>query len=209
MLHRVPTALATETSDFLTRLLWQMAGLMLIGMALLKLGVLTAGRSRMFYGALATVGFGAGIALNVLALWRSAATQWDLLDFALVSQPLSYWGNLGVALGWVGLASVLCRRGWPLRPLRAVGRMALTNYLLQSVICTAIFYGHGLGLFGRVDRAGQFMIVLAVWTVEWLASAVWLRHFTVGPVEWITRWVVYGRRPGLLRSSPVAVSSHG
>jgi uncharacterized protein len=202
MAQRVPAALETQTVDFVTRLLWQMTGLMLIGMALFKLGVLSAARSRTFYLRMGALGFGAGTLLISLGLRRSFATQWDLLDFALVSQQLHYWGNLFVALGWTALVMLLCQRGWPLRPVAAVGRMALSNYLLQSVICTTIFYGHGLGLFGRVDRAGQLAIVVGVWAFQLLASSAWLRYFAVGPVEWVTRWLVFRRRPSFLRSSP-------
>jgi len=203
--HRVPAAWEMQTWSFYTHFLWQMMGLMLIGMALFKLGALSAARSRTFYRVLASVGFGAGMLLNALGLWRSVATKWDLLDFALVSQQLHYWGNLLVALGWVGLVMLLCQRGWQLGLTAAVGRMALTNYLLQTVICTTIFYGHGLGLFGSVDRAGQFAIVLAVWAFELLASSAWLRYFAVGPVEWLLRWVVHGRRPSFLHSSTAPV----
>jgi uncharacterized protein len=203
MAQRVPAALETQTVAFVIRLLWQMTGLMLLGMALFKLGVLSAARSGVFYRRMGILGFGVGILLNSLGLWRSAATSWDLLDFMLVSQQLHYWGNLSVALGWVGVVSLLCQRDWPLRSVEAVGRMALTNYLLQSVICTTIFYGHGLGLFGRVDRAGQLAIVVAIWAFQLLASVAWLRYFAVGPVEWLTRWLVFRRRPSFLRPSPV------
>src|SRR2546428_12895026 len=96
---------------------------------------------------------------------------------------------------------LLCQRGWQLGPVAAVGRMALTNYLLQTLICTSIFYGHGLGLFGHVDRAGQFGIVLGVWAFQLAASSAWLRYAAMGPVEWVLRWFVYRRRPTLLRSS--------
>ena len=202
MAQRVPAALETETIQFVTRLLWQMTGLMLMGMALFKLGVLSAVRSRAFYLRMASLGFGAGLLLIALGLWRSSAMGWDLLDFVLVSQQLQYWGDLLVALGWVALVMLLCQRGWPLRSVEAVGRMALTNYLMQSVICTTIFYGHGLGLFGRVDRAGQLALVVAIWAFQLIASAVWLRYFAVGPVEWLTRWLVFRRRPIFLRASP-------
>ena len=205
MAQRVPAALENETVSFVTRLLWQMTGLMLMGMGLFKLGVLSAARSRAFYLRMATLGFGAGILLIALGLWRSYATKWDVLDFVLVSEQLHYWGNLFVALGWVALVMLLCQRGWALRSVVAVGRMALTNYLLQSVICTTIFYGHGFGLFGRVDRAGQFAMVVGIWAFQLLASSVWLRYFAVGPVEWLTRWLVFKRRPGFVRSSPAAV----
>jgi len=105
---------------------------------------------------------------------------------------LMIWGNLLVALGWVALVMLLCQRGWHLRPVAAVGRMALTNYLLQTMICTTIFYGHGLGLFGQVDRAGQFAIVLGVWAFQLLASSAWLGYFALGPVEWVVRLIVFG-----------------
>ena len=202
MAQRVPAALENEIVTFLTRLLWQMTGLMLIGMGLFKLGILSAARSRAFYVRMATIGFGTGILLIALGLWRSYATKWDVLDFVLVSEQLHYWGNLSVALGWVALVMLVCQRGWTVRPIAAVGRMALTNYLMQTVICTTIFYGHGLGLFGRVDRAGQLAIVMGIWVFQLAASSVWLRYFAVGPVEWLTRWFVFKRRPGLTRSSP-------
>ncbi len=207
MAHRVPVAWETHTWHFVTRIFWQVTGVMLIGMGLFKLGVLSAARSRIFYRALGAFGFGGGVLLVSLGLWRSFVTSWDLLDFWLVSQQLSYWGNLLVALGWVALVMLLCQRGWQLGSVAAVGRMALTNYLLQTVICTTIFYGHGLGLFGQVDRAGQFAIVLGVWAFQLLASSAWLRYFALGPVEWVLRWFVYGRRPSLLRSLPAAAEA--
>jgi uncharacterized protein len=203
MAQRVPAALETETIQFVTRLLWQMTGLMLMGMALFKLGVLSATRSRTFYRRMAGLGFGVGLLLIALGLWRSAAMGWDLLDFVLVSQQLEYWGDLFVALGWVALTMLACQRGWALRPVEAVGRMALTNYLMQSVICTTIFYGHGFGLFGRVERAGQLVLVVVIWAFQLIASQVWLRYFAVGPVEWLTRWLVFRRRPSFMRDSPV------
>ena len=202
MRHRVPTAWEIHTWSFVTRLFWHMTGLMLIGMALFKVGVLSAARSSTFYRVLGAFGFGGGVLLISRGLWRSFATKWDILDYVLVSQELRSWGNLLVALGWVTLVMLLCQRGWQLGPVAAVGRMALTNYLLQTLICTTVFYGHGLGLFGQVDRAGQFLIVLGVWAFQLLASSTWLGHFAVGPVEWVVRWLVFGRRPRLLRSSP-------
>jgi len=207
MAQRVPAALETETVSFVTRLLWQMTGLMLMGMALFKLAVLSAARSRVFYVRMAILGFGVGILLIALGLWRSHATKWDLLDFVLVSEQLHYWGNLFVALGWVALAMLLCQRGWALRRVAAVGRMALSNYLLQTVICTAIFYGHGFGLFGRVDRTGQLAIVVGIWALQLVASSAWLRYFAVGPVEWLTRWLVFKRRPSFVRSSPAVAGA--
>jgi uncharacterized protein len=201
MRYRVPAAREIQTWHFVTYLFWQMTGLMLLGMALYKLGVLSAVRSRVFYLRMGAFGFGAGTLLIAAGLWRSFATEWDLLDYVLVSQQLHYWGNLLVALGWTALVMLLCQRGWRLDPVASVGRMALSNYLLQTLICTTIFYGHGLGLFGQVERTGQLLIVLGVWAFQLLASSAWLGHFALGPVEWALRWIIYGRRPRLLRSA--------
>ena len=202
MAHRVPAAWESQTWTFVTRVFWQTTGLMLLGMALFKLGVLAAARSRLFYLRMAAAGFGGGTLLIAIALWRGFATGWDLLDYVLVSQELKYWGNLLVALGWTALVMLLCQARWPLRLLANVGRMALSNYLLQTLICTTIFYGHGFGLFGHVERAGQFAIVLAIWAFQLIASTLWLSRFAAGPVEWATRWFVFGRRPRFLRLAP-------
>jgi uncharacterized protein len=153
---------------------------------------------------MSAVGFAGGVLLISLGLWRSFATKWDVIDYVLVSQELRSWGNVLVALGWMALVMLLCQRGWQFGPIAAVGRMALTNYLLQTVICTTLFYGHGLGLFGQVERAGQFAIVVAIWGFQLLASSVWLAYFTLGPVEWAVRWVVFGRSTFLRSSGAVA-----
>jgi uncharacterized protein len=69
--------------------------------------------------------------------------------------------------------------------------MALTCYLLQTIICTTIFYGHGLGLFGKVNRVEQLVVVLAVWAILLVLSPIWLRRFRFGPFEWIWRCLSY------------------
>ena len=91
------------------------------------------------------------------------------------------------------------------RPFTAVGRTALTNYLLQSVLCTTIFYAHGLGWFGSVDRLGQVGLVAGVWAVQLVASPLWLRRFRFGPAEWAWRSLAYGTRQPL-RRTPVPKS---
>jgi uncharacterized protein len=75
--------------------------------------------------------------------------------------------------------------------LADVGRMALSNYLAQSVICTFIFYSYGLGLFGMIPRVGLVLIVLSVWALELWWSPKWLAKHTFGPVEWLWRSLTY------------------
>jgi uncharacterized protein len=83
-----------------------------------------------------------------------------------------------------------------LLPLAAAGRMPLTNYLLQSVLCTAIFYGWGLGLWGQVGAALQLGLAFAIFfAVQVPLSVFWFRRFHYGPMEYVWRLASYGRRP--------------
>ena len=109
-------------------------------------------------------------------------------------QMVNYVGSIGVFLGYVALVMLAVRSGWlpaVQRRLQAAGRMALTNYVSQSVICTLIFYGHGLGLFEQVDRLGQVAIVLAIWALQLIWSPWWLERFRFGPLEWFWRSLTY------------------
>ncbi len=78
--------------------------------------------------------------------------------------------------------------------LAPVGRMALTNYLLQSLICTTIFYGYGFGLFGTVNAAAGIALSLLIYVLQIPFSHWWLARFQFGPMEWLWRTLTYGRR---------------
>jgi uncharacterized protein len=194
MPHRAQEAVGIQTMIFLIFLSWRAGGLMLIGMGLYKLGVFAARKSAAFYATLVAAGVLAGIPIILLGVRRNLAAEWDPSYSFFLGIQFNYWGSLLVALGWVGLVMLICRAPaaapWT-RPLAATGRMALTNYLLQSVLCTLLFYGHGLGLYGRVERVGQAGIVVAVWIVQLILSPLWLRRFRFGPMEWLWRTLTY------------------
>jgi uncharacterized protein len=108
----------------------------------------------------------------------------------------NHWASILVSLGYVAAVMLFCLGfgDTPVaRGLASVGRMPLTNYLLETIICTTIFYGHGLGLFGKVQRIGQIAIVLGVWMLLIGLSTWWLRHFRYGPFEWLWRSATYWR----------------
>ena len=181
---------------------WRAGGLMLIGMALFRYGVFGAQRSSRFYATLIAVAVAVGLPLQAYGLALDFAYGWPVWSF-FVGAQLIYWPSIAVSLGYVGLVMLVCRRAALrrlTRPLAAVGRTALTNYLLQTILCTTIFYGHGLGWFGSVDRAGQIGVVAAVWAVQLAASPLWLRRFRFGPAEWAWRWLTYGVSPPLRRT---------
>jgi uncharacterized protein len=86
-----------------------------------------------------------------------------------------------------------------LLPFSYVGRMALTNYLAQSIVCTTIFYSYGLGLYGRVGPLADLFLAIALYSVQVPISAWWLARYRYGPAEWAWRWMTYGsvvRSPG-------------
>lgn len=196
MQHRVPTSIMLETVVLLMFTLWRAGGLMLIGMALYKWGVVTAARPPTFYRRLAVVGFCLGFPLAGAALWWNLRHGFSFEATWFSNGVLNYVGSLGVSLGYIACVMLWClsrRPGTGTRALGAVGRMALTNYLLQTILCTLIFYGHGLGLFGHVDRAQQWLVVLAVWAFQLAVSPWWLARFRFGPFEWLWRSMTYLR----------------
>jgi uncharacterized protein len=196
MAQRVPAAFEMETLVFVVQTGWRAIGLMLVGMALFKWGVLSAERSTGFYVRLAVIGLGVGFPVVAFGIVRNFAAGWSLDYSFFLGSQFNYWGSVGVSLGYVAVlmllakslrsAGIICR-------LAAVGRMAFTNYLLQTVICTTVLYGHGFGLFGRVQRWQQAVIVVVVWVAQLGLSPVWLRRFRFGPAEWLWRTLTYLR----------------
>ena len=73
-------------------------------------------------------------------------------------------------------------------------QMPNQNYLLQTLICTLLFYGHGLGWYGSVERWQQALVVLCIWSALLLGSPLWLARFRFGPMEWLWRSLTYWRR---------------
>jgi uncharacterized protein len=116
----------------------------------------------------------------------------------------NYWASFLVSLGWIG-AVMLVSQSSRARALShifaAVGRMAFTNYILQTVICTSIFYGYGLGFYGAFSRVQQFETVLAIWVTQLVVSLFWLRHFRFGPLEWLWRSLTYWKLQPFRRSA--------
>lgn len=197
MRARIPAAVALQTLVFLVLEGWRVCGLMLIGMALFKMGVFSAERSKRFYVAMVGIGYAVGLPLAITGVEKNFAAGWAFEYSMFLGSQFNYWGSLFVALGHVGVVMLACSSGLLgrlRRVLAALGRMALTNYLMQTVICITVFYGHGLGLFGYVERKHQVLIVFAVWAVQLFYSPIWLWHFKFGPAEWVWRSLTYGRR---------------
>jgi uncharacterized protein len=167
--------------------------MMLIGMGLLKLGVLTASRPPGLYAAMALLGFGAGVPCSAAAAYELYVHRFDPVGVAWVTAVYEP-GRLAVALAYIGVVMWIVRAGLLPRvaaALEKVGRMALTNYLTTTIVCTTIFNGYGLGWFGMLGRGQLYGVVLGVWCFEIAMSALWLRSFRFGPAEWVWRSLTY------------------
>ena len=178
-------------------LLWDMLGMMLFGMAMIKSGVLSAERSFAFYTKMAVIGYAIGIPLSVWFVWRNVHNNFDHVAMGfngILYEP----ARIPVCLGHIAVVMMIVKAGW-LRSitsrLAAVGQMALSNYILQSVICSTVFYGYGLGWFGTLQRYQVYYVVLACWIVHLAWSPWWLRRYRFGPLEWCWRSLTYWQRP--------------
>ncbi|MBT8252392.1 MAG: DUF418 domain-containing protein [Flavobacteriaceae bacterium] len=205
--HNSSGALFLETAVFLMIFLWRAAGLMLIGMAMFKAGVLTAEKSKGYYvrGLIFCVAI--GLMVSGYGIYVNYKADFSFEYSMYLGSQWNYWGSLFTAFGYICAVMLIAKTDalpWLRDRLAAVGRMALTNYLTQSIICVFIFWGIGLGLFGTFDRWQQLLVVLGVWVIQILWSKPWLNNFAFGPFEWLWRSLTYMKRQPFRNSELVA-----
>lgn len=167
---------------------WQLAGLMLTGAALMRSGWLKGSWSLAHYRRTALILLLVSAAIEFPGVYFQWASGWTFYPAGFflqlpreISAPLQAVGYAALCFGyWPTLA--------PLKVTRAVscvGRMALSNYLLQTLLCT-LFFNH-FGWFNRLDRLHLLLVVVVVWLINLSFSLLWLRYFRQGPVEWLWR----------------------
>jgi uncharacterized protein len=204
--ERAPDVLFMQTALFLYYLGWDALGRMLIGISLMKLGVFSADRSRRFYLTMMLAGYGVGLPLVAFGGYQDVQHQFDVVYLFSGGMWYNDFGSIPVALGHVGALILLYKSGaltWLTRRLAAVGRMALSNYLMHTILCTTLFYGYGFGLFGKLDRVQLLGVVLAIWALQLWLSPIWLRYFRFGPAEWLWRTLTYGKAQPMRAPRPV------
>ena len=169
-------------------------GYMLLGMACFKSGMLSGAWSAARYRRWIAVGFGLGIPAYVVLLVLEVRGGFDAFWVATSSLALSTPFRPLMIVGWACLIALLARPGGALTArFGAAGRMAFSNYLGTSLICSTLFYGYGGGLYGQLSRAELYLVVAAIWTLMLLWSKPWLEHFRYGPFEWLWRSLARGK----------------
>lgn len=176
-------------------MLWDCVGMMLLGMGLYRMGVLSAQRSKKNYLQLAIGGFALGLAVNGFELFQAVDSDFDAIVVSGYFQGTYQLGRVAMSMGWLGLIMLFCQGNlWSglKNRLAAVGRMALSNYLLHSLICLVLFTGAGFGLIGVFERWELYVIVLLIWMLQLALSPWWLKRYSFGPAEWLWRSLTYG-----------------
>ncbi len=205
--HRVPTVFMMQTFITLFFGIWRVGALMMIGMAMMKLGVFSGERSVSFYRNMMLAGYLIGLPLTIFSASDLYAHQFNQLYVMRVGGIANYWGSVIVAFGHTGLVMLIVKTG-ALQKLMArfaaVGRMALTNYLMHSIILTTVFYGYGFGLYGTIPRFWQMGFVVAVIGLQLMLSPWWLSRYRFGPVEWLWRSLTYWKRQPFCQQGSVA-----
>ncbi len=184
---------------------------MLVGMALFRSGILTGERPSRTYWQILIVAGAIGLVLRGADYAWQARTAFEL-DIHRLNPPMSLlrsgWyqpARLALTLAYVAMI-VLMVRGSSLawkEPFKALGRTALTTYTLQSVLTSLLFYA--LGYLGAFGAAGLMVVTFAICVITAVFSMIWLRHFPMGPMEWLLRRLAYGNPNGRTRGEAAAV----
>lgn len=152
-------------------------------------------QNTVLFKGMAWVGTGVGLMLGVAGLAGMAHPETkNIIEFEVASNLIFALSQLFLTAGYIGLFAMMSLTirgekliGW----LKPLGRMALTNYITQSLVLGLIFYGYAGGMYGELLRATQVLIVLALIIVQAIVSHIWLRHFKFGPLEWVWRSLTY------------------
>lgn len=196
-----PKVFAGQTKEFISRITDNVP-LMLLGMALFQLGFFTGQWHVKRYQQTLVIGYLLGIPLvsydwyylveitnkeeAMAEIYRTHSFTFTFLVY--------HSQRILLALGHVALITLIYKKGWlksVFRRLEAVGQMALTNYLMQSMFLAIIFYGFGFGLFNALSYYLLYFIVLAIWIIQVGYSPIWLQKYRFGPFEWFWRTITY------------------
>ncbi len=175
---------------------WDILSFMLIGIAFFKWRIFQGERTYKFYGILMIIGYAIGLSVNYYETMLNLNSDFDIIEMSKADQTYQL-GRLFTTLGHIGLFMLFIKTGilkFLQNALAAVGKMALTNYLMQTIICTTFFLGYGFGMFGKLQRYELYYVVIAIWIAQLIYSPIWLKYFKYGPAEWLWRSLSYMKK---------------
>lgn len=202
---RAPMALMMHFI-FVPLMMPNLLGIMTLGMALCRSGVLAGKNSNRWY--LITGAIALAIGATLTALWWIWTQSAEEAFIRSIRVSFVWMPGIPLGLGY-GMFVIAMSKTRAMNiistPLAAVGRMALTNYFLHTLLCTTFFYGYGFGYFASIEYPQLWIVIGAVWIVNIVFSLTWLRFFRFGPFEWIWRCMTYGKLLPILHSSSTPV----
>lgn len=185
---------ALETFLFVSEGLWRYSAMMITGIILFRLDWFKGNKGSVYYLRLGLVFLTLGSVISAYGLYLSNELQWPGGWSMTIGHQFTYIASFIMALSYIFILVCwsTCSLGSRIQNLlKKVGRMAFTNYILSSVVCTFIFYGHGLGYFAQFDRLQQWGVVLLVWLLILLLSNWVMNRYKQGPLEFIWRKLTY------------------
>jgi len=200
--YNASSALEEQTSIFYAEDIWDMLPYMFLGIMLLRVGFFDDRVSSTVHLAVALAGIGLGLAIH---LYLNLGLYENFRDPVRSLFYLTFFdfGRVPFVLGYASLIILIfrleiCRLIG--NGIEAVGRMALSNYLMQSVIGAFVFYGFGLAQFNLLSRLDLAAFIVLVWVFQLLFSVFWMRRFCYGPAEWLWRSLTYWKAQPLFRT---------
>jgi uncharacterized protein len=196
-----PLARKIETI-FLPIEIWDSLALMFLGLALFQWGFLTGQWSNRTYASVAAIGYAIGLPLAIYSFYHNYQfnPNHEAALLRMEQVPIEWtrliypFQRIFLVMAHVSALILLYKSRYAqglFRRLEAVGQMALTNYIMQSVICTLFFFGYGLNYYAELEFYQIYFVVLAIWVVQLVLSPIWLRNFRFGPLEWLWRSLTY------------------
>ena len=194
--------------------LWDMLCMMFIGMALFGWGFFSNKLSTSAYAIGLLLGYGIGIPIGWIFFDKGLGgfifNLGGYVDTYRVPHfVLGDFRRLFLCVGHASLIMLIFRSRiipWLMKGLANVGQMAFTNYLMQSIICTLIFYGYGLSNYNKLKFHQLYYVVAAIWIFQIIFSLIWLRYFRFGPFEWLWRSLTYWEKQPMRKTENYVVN---
>lgn len=178
---------------------WDLLSFMFIGMAFFKLRVFHGEKTYLYYLIMMVTGYLIGLSINYYETSIDVNSNFDVVAMSKSGQTY-HIGRLFTTLGHIGLFMLFIKSGFLnflQKSLAAVGKMALSNYLIHSIITAFVFLGFGFALYGKLQRYELYYVVGAIWLFQLIFSPIWLKYFQYGPAEWLWRSLTYKKKQPL------------
>jgi len=196
LLYKAPINQSMQTYVMYRYFFWDIFAMMLLGIAFLKNGILKAAKSNQYYLMMVLIGYGIGLTTNFFETRYIVSRNFEIIPMALTEVTYDL-GRVSTTLGHIGVIMLFIKSGilpFLQKSLAAVGQMAFTNYIMQTIICNTIFLGFGFSMYGRLQRYELYYIVFSIWIFQLIISPIWLKYFRFGPMEWLWRSLTYWKK---------------